>query len=142
VDQRGPGLLAQVGDESRAQPHRPQQIGVDQSDGLGVVQRTGGIVEGHHPGVVDHHVEGGVLGDQRLRHLLDLRRVGDVEFDGVHAGVGADDLVQQGLASAGDDDLVAQAVEGLGQAAADAGSAAGDEQGVASQLHGVLQKMK
>ena len=35
------------------------------------------------------------------------------------------------LAAAGDDDLVAERVEGFGEAAADAGAAAGDEDGVA-----------
>ena len=40
-----------------------------------------------------------------------------------------------GLAAAGDDDLVALLVEGFGEAAADAGTAAGDEDGVSCGVH-------
>ena len=42
------------------------------------------------------------------------------------------------LAPPGDDDLVAQLVELFGQAAANARAAAGDENGVAGEIHGEL----
>src|SRR5664279_5366127 len=53
-----------------------------------------------------------------------------------HARVGLGGLVQGLLAPASDDHLVAQGVEGFGQSAADAGAAAGDEDGVVPGLHG------
>jgi hypothetical protein len=40
------------------------------------------------------------------------------------------------VAAAGDDDLVAALVESLGETMADAGSTAGDEDGVVCELHG------
>ena len=61
----------------------------------------------------------------------------DVEGEGGHAGVGAVVLVERGLAAAGDDDAVAADVESLGEGAADAGAAAGDEEGVAGCFMGV-----
>src|SRR5688500_1346191 len=43
--------------------------------------------------------------------------------------------MEERLAPAGDDDLVAGLVQGLGQRPADAGAAAGDEDGVAADVH-------
>ncbi len=60
----------------------------------------------------------------------------------LHAGVGSDGLVDRGLAAASDDDLVALLVEGFGEAAADAGSAASDENGVAGRVHAIAPVCK
>jgi hypothetical protein len=43
-----------------------------------------------------------------------------------------------GLAAARDDHLIAQLVEGLGQRPANAGAAAGDENGIAGHAHGEI----
>ena len=57
---------------------------------------------------------------------LDLLRVIDVQLDGVDSRIGPGNLIQQGLATARDDDLIAALVKCLGQSAANAGSAAGE----------------
>jgi hypothetical protein len=44
-------------------------------------------------------------------------------------------LVEQSLATAGDDHSIAALMEKLGEGTADAAGAAGDEDGVACQLH-------
>ena len=53
-------------------------------------------------------------------------------------GLAAVRFVEHGLTAAGDDDLVALLVECLCEAAADAGSAAGDEDGVSVGFMRVL----
>ena len=53
----------------------------------------------------------------------------------MHAGVAASDLIEQMAATAGDNDLIAESVKRLSQTAADAARAAGDKNGVASELH-------
>jgi hypothetical protein len=57
-----------------------------------------------------------------------------------HARVGGGDLVEQSLAAAGDDHLIAALMERLGEGAANAAGAAGDEDGVAGQMHRVLRR--
>ena len=57
-------------------------------------------------------------------------RVLDVQGERLHPGVGGGGLVEGLFAAAGDDDLVAESVEGLSQPAANAGASAGDENGV------------
>ena len=69
------------------------------------------------------------------RRLADVGGVFDVEGDGGHAGIGGGGLVEDLLAAAGDDDFVAELVEGFCEAAADAGAAAGDEDGVSGGFH-------
>ncbi|MNT91729.1 hypothetical protein D3C72_2328780 [compost metagenome] len=76
-----------------------------------------------------------MIGDEVLRCGLDAGRVVDVELDGGHAGVGVERLLQSFLAPSRDDHLIAQLVEGFGQAPADAGAAASDEDRVASHAH-------
>lgn len=51
-----------------------------------------------------------------------MLRVIDVQLDGVDSRIGPSNLIQQGLATARDDDLIAALVKCLGQSAANAGS--------------------
>ena len=92
----------------------------------------------HDAGVVDDDVERGEVGGNFCGEGFDRGRIFDVEREGLHAGIGGDRLVEHGLTAACDNDLVALLVEGFSEAAADAGSAAGDEDGVSAGIHGVL----
>ena len=70
--------------------------------------------------------------------VADGGRVFDVEGEGLHAGIGGNGFVEGMAAATGDDDLVAEGVKGFSESAADAGAAAGDEDGVAGEVHGVV----
>ena len=89
----------------------------------------------HDAGVVNDDIEGGEVGDEFLGEGADAGSVFNVECCGGHAGIGGDGVVENLLAAAGDDDLVAEIVKGLCQSAADAGAAASDEDSVAGGLH-------
>ena len=91
----------------------------------------------HDAGVVDDDVERGVVSGEFCGEGADAGGVFNVEDGGGHAGVGGGGLVEGLLAATGDDDFVAELVEGLCEAAADAGAAAGDEDGVSGGFHGV-----
>jgi hypothetical protein len=52
-----------------------------------------------------------------------------------HAGVEGHDFIEIGAPAAGNDHLVAELVERLGEPAPDAEAAAGDEDGVACEFH-------
>jgi hypothetical protein len=121
----------------RRHADRPDQIG---GHGIGhelVVDAATSPIGQHDAGIVDQDVETGMLGDQLRRHGIDARRIGDVEFDRLHAGIGGDHFVQIGATASGDDHLVAELVEGLGEPASNARTAAGDEDGVACEFHGL-----
>jgi hypothetical protein len=64
-----------------------------------------------------------------------LAGFGDIEFDRLHTGVGGDDLVEIGTAAAGNDDLVAARMKGLGKRSPNARSTAGDKNSVAREFH-------
>ena len=128
-------LALQVLDQGRRHADRPHQIGVHRIDQQLVVDPAGGPVGQHDAGVVDQHVEIGMVGDQPGCHGVDAGGIGDIEFDRLHAGVGGDDLVEMGPAAAGNDHLVAALVKSLGERPADAGRSAGDENGVACEFH-------
>ncbi len=116
----------------------PEQVGGD--GGLGVgggVVRRGKDFGPHDARIVDDGVEGREIGDKLRGEGFDALGVLDVEDGGGHAGVGGDGLIEHGLAPAGDDDFVAESVERLGEGAADARTAAGDEDGISSGFHGV-----
>src|SRR5713226_4422006 len=89
----------------------------------------------HDAGVVDQHVELRVLRDEPAGDGGNAGRVFDVQLDPSHAWVCLGDLGEVPLSPAGYDYLIAALVEGLGQAAADARSAAGDEDRVAREFH-------
>ena len=67
--------------------------------------------------------------------LADVGGVFDVENGGGHAGVGGGGPVEDLLAATGDDDFVAELVEGFCEATTDSGAATGDEDGVSSGFH-------
>ncbi len=106
--------------------------------GVGDVRWSVEVFGAHDAGVVDDYVEGGVVGGDLLGEGGDVGGVFDVEDGGGHAGVGGGGFVEDGLAAAGDDYFVAEGLEGLCEGAAYAGASAGDEDGVAGDLHGSL----
>src|SRR5207244_7934815 len=100
-----------------------------------LVNRDGGVVDLHDAGVVDQHVELRVVRDESGGDGGDAGRVLNVKLDPPHAGIGAGDLSEVPFSSTGDDHLIAAFVECFGQAAADAGSATGDQDRVAREFH-------
>src|ERR1700678_3248754 len=72
-----------------------------------------------------------------LRHTFDAVRICNVECDGFNARTCPHDGVKMALATAGDDYFVPAFVQRLGQTAANTRSAAGNEDGVSSEIHGV-----
>lgn len=73
---------------------------------------------------------------QSLCESADACRVRRIHHHRGHAGIGGRHLVEHGLAPAGNDDPVAGLVKGLRQSTTDAGTAAGDENGIARDFHG------
>ena len=88
-------------------------------------------------GVIDHDVQGGMADCYFRDESADGGGVSDIERDGCHPRIGGRHFLQGLLTPAGDDDLVAERMKGLRQAAADAGAAAGDENGVVGEFHWV-----
>ncbi len=80
-------LALQVLDQRRGEPDRTEQVGVDDPARHGIVDGTGRIVERHHAGIVDEHVERGVIDDELRRDALDVGEVGDVDLDALDARV-------------------------------------------------------
>ena len=68
-------------DQRRRHADRPHQVCRDRGDHQRIVDLTGGRGELHDAGVIDEDVEVGMLGDQLRRHLVDARRIGDVELN-------------------------------------------------------------
>jgi len=86
-------------------------------------------------GVVDENVRRRKVVGHRCSEMSNAGRVCDVERGRPDAGVGSRHLVQRLLPAAGDDDVVAQRVEGLGQASANARPAARDQDRVTGGVH-------
>ncbi len=131
------GLLFELREQGGGESEGREQIGGN--DVLDDIEGCCGVVEvfgRHDAGIVDEDVEGGVPAGLLSGEEGEFVDIGDVEDGGLHAGVGGGDLVEEGFAAAGDDDLVAFFVECFSEGAADAGGAAGDEDGVAGDLHG------
>ena len=136
-DDGGVGLLQEVRQQGGGEADGAEEVGGDGGLGVGDVSGLREKVFGaHDAGVVDDDVEGGEVGGQFLSEGADAGCVFDVEDRGGHAGVCGDGFVKDFFAAAGDDDFVAEFVEGLGETAADTGAAAGDEDGVAGDFHG------
>ena len=126
------GCFCRVRQQRRGQPDRAKQIGGD--DGLGVGQiglLRQQILRAHDAGVVDEHIQRGKLARPPGGKGANRGGVFNVQRERLHAGVGGRGLVERLLAPAGDDDLIAEFVEFFRKAAANAGAAAGDEDGVA-----------
>jgi hypothetical protein len=98
-----------------------------------VIDRVGGeVFTLRDSGIVDKNVKFGELFPDAGRERIDGRRIFKVELHTVHAGVGGGDFVEQSLAAASDDDLIAALMENLGKCATDTARTASDEHGVAS----------
>jgi hypothetical protein len=135
-DDGGVGLLEEMWEQRGGEADRTEEIGGD--DGFGVCDLFGlgeDVFRAHDAGVVDDDVEGGEVGGELCSKGANLGGVFNIEDCGAHAGVGCDGVVENLLSAAGDDDFVAKFVEGLGEAAADTGTAAGDEDGIAGDIH-------
>jgi len=122
--------------QRRSKADGAEQIGGD--DGLGV-RKIGLLLEkvlaAHDAGVVDEDVEGGELSDNLPGKCTDGGAVFDIELERLDARVGGGGFGESAEAAAGDDDLVAESVEGLSEAAANARAAASDEDRVAGGIH-------
>jgi len=113
-------------------------VKVGGDDGFGVGQvglLSEKLFRAHDAGIVDEDVERRELGGGLGSEVANGSGVFDVEGEGLHAGIGGGGFVEGMLAAAGDDDLVAEGVESFGKSAANAGAAAGDEDGVAGEVH-------
>ena len=97
---------------------RSQKVRRHNRRDCGVIDNAIYAVHAHDPGVVDHYIQLWIVRDQALRDFLNTRRVLDVEFDELHAGVGLFNFFKHRLAAPGDNNLVALRVQGLGQTAA------------------------
>ena len=128
------GLLQQVRHQRGGDADGAEQVGVDDRLGVGGLALLE-VFGAHDAGVVEQHIERGESGGQLVDHAGDAGGIFDVEDDGLDAGIGGGDGVERALPAAGDDDLVAQLVQRLGQRLADAGTAAGKEDSVAGELH-------
>jgi len=104
----GVGLLFQVREQGRGETDGAEEIGGDGGLHVGEFFWLGEEVFGaHDAGVVDDGVEGGEVGDELGGEGADACGVFDVEYGRGHAGVGGDGLVEDLLAAAGDDDVIA-----------------------------------
>ena len=130
------GLLVEVRKQSRGEADGAEEVGGDDGLGVGGVGFVEEVFGAHDAGVVDDDVEGGEVRGEFLRDGADAGCVLDVEGYGSHAWVSGDGFVEDLFAASGDDDFVAEFVEGFSESAADAGAAAGDEDGVAGGFHG------
>jgi hypothetical protein len=115
---------------------RAEEIGGDDGLGVGGVGLVEEVFGTHDAGVVNDDVEGGEVRGEFLREGADACGVLDVEDCGGNAWVGGGGFVEDLFAASGDDNFVAEFVEGFREPAADAGAAAGDEDGVAGGFHG------
>jgi AcrR family transcriptional regulator len=70
---------------------------------------------------------------------LNRFRFFDIQKDGDHAGVVPGGLVQDVFTPPRDDDFIAERVEGFGEASANAGTAARDQNGITSEFHAALK---
>ena len=131
------GLLYKVREQGGGEADGAEEVGGDGGFGVAEVPGLGEDVFGaHDAGVEDDGVESGEVGDELCGEGADAGGVFDVEDGGGHAGVGGGGLVEELFAAASDDDFVAELVEGLCEAAADTGAAAGDEDRVSGGFHG------
>jgi hypothetical protein len=129
-------LLEEVRQQGGGEADGTEEVGGDRGLCVADLGGLGEVFGAHDAGVVDDDVEGGEVGGEFLGEGADAGAVFDVKDRGGHAGVGGDGFVEDLLAAAGNDDFVAEVVECLGEAAADTGAAAGDEDGVAGGFHG------
>jgi hypothetical protein len=132
----GMGLLEEVREQRGGEADGAEKIGGDDGLGVGGVRGLEEVFGAHDAGVMDDDVERREVGGELLGEGADAGGVFDVQGGGGHAWVGGYGLVEDLLAATGDDDFVAELVEGLGEAAADAGAAAGDKDGVSGGFHG------
>src|SRR5690606_32648007 len=94
----------------------------------------------HDPGGVDQHVDVRVFGEDAPDEVRDTIGAVDVDRHRRHVRATGAGLFERVTAAPCDDDLVAQVVKAVGERLADARSAAGDEDGVASEFHGAFSE--
>ena len=136
-DDGGARLPFKVRQQRGGEAEGREEVGGDDVPDDGEI--GGGLIEIfglHDAGVMDEDVEGGELAGYLGGEGGEGVEILHVEDGGLHAGIGGRDFIEEGFAASGDDELIAFFVEGFGEGAADAGAAAGDEDGVASDLHG------
>lgn len=112
-----------------------KKVGCDDGFGVGCVCGLEKAFRAHDACVEDDNIYGGKVGGELPGEGRDRCRIFNVESYRRNTGIGFGGLVEELLPAAGDDDFVAEFVEGLGEPAADARTAAGDEDRVASRFH-------
>ena len=106
-DDGGVRLLLELREHGCGKADGAEEVGGDDSFGVGGLGFVEEVFGAHDAGVVDDHVEGREISGDFLAEYADGGRVFNVEGGGGHAGVGGGGFVEDLLAAAGDDDLVA-----------------------------------
>ena len=133
-------LLLQVRQKCRRQAERAKQIRADDGLRIGHPGRPE-ILRPHDACVIDHDIQRGMAFNHLRRERTDIFGIINIERDRRHPGIGVGSFIEDLLTSAGDDDLVAQGVKSFGEAPPDAGTAAGDKNGVFSEFHSMSALM-
>ncbi len=130
VVEDGAAPALDVVDESRGQTNRPQEVRVDGGGEELIVDGAGGLVRKHDAGVVDQYVQLRVFGDEPGCDGLNALWISDVELDRFDPRVGGNDCIEMSFTPPRNNDFVSALMERFGEGAADAGAAAGDEDGI------------
>jgi hypothetical protein len=114
------------GQQRRGQFKHADNIGLNNRSRHGEVGGIGSVIFGSgNARIVYETVEPGKLFTKIGRKSADGVRVFHVNPHTAHAGIGAGDLVKQGLPSTGNDDLIAASMKILSKRASDSAGAAG-----------------
>ena len=97
------------------------------------------IFRPHNSRIINQDIQLGMVGGNLLGKGRNGIGILDVECDGGHAGIGVCGFVQDLLATSGDNDFIAESIKSFGEATANAGTAARDENGIVSKLHRMIR---
>src|SRR6266404_6379946 len=95
-------------DQRGGHADRPDQVGVDRREQHRVIDLSRRLIWLHDAGVVDEHVQIGMLFDQLFRGAIDAGGIGDVELERRHARIGGDYCVEMPTAAPSDNYLVTE----------------------------------
>lgn len=124
-------------EQGRGKLKHADDVGLNDRPHHGNIDGIGSQVFGTgDSGIVDEDVERRELFLNTGRQGIEGERVFNDVLHAMHARMGGSDLIEEMLTTASDDDLIAQAMESLGKGAPNTAGTAGDEDGVASEIHG------
>ena len=132
----------QMGENGTDALHGAHLIDCDDLGGLSVIELVhGGQAGVQHAGVVHQHINAAEFLQRHLCQMLAVLVLGNVRGNGDHAAAGLGDfgghIVQRGLTAGADDDVGAILGKGHGGGSANAGVAAGDDNGLIGKFsHG------